>query len=152
MSIRKIRTGAHNPALRQKAKKIEQIDSHIQEVVLDMIDTLKSSDIIAGLAAPQINQSLRIITFFTDINSREVVVLINPRITKFSRKTNIMEESCLSLPDIHVPVKRSVKISVEAMNKDGQPVKFKFRGFAARAVQHEVDHLEGILIVDKHVS
>jgi peptide deformylase len=142
-----IEKGTNNPILRQKAKKVKQITTDIKQLVLDMIETLKANN-GAGLAAPQIGQPLRIIVAKPDEN-KEALVLINPQIIKTSRKKEIMEEGCLSLPDISVPVKRAAKITVQGLDINGQTVKIKAKGILARVIQHEIDHLDGILIIDK---
>lgn len=147
MSIFNIQTGANNPVLRQKSKEIKEINSQIKEFILNMQETLESDDNSIGLSAPQVNKSLRIIAVRPDLNKKSFV-LINPKITKTSFKKTIMEEGCLSLPNISVSIKRPFKITVQALNKEGAPIKVKVKGLIARIIQHEVDHLEGILIID----
>lgn len=144
-----IQTSSDNPILRQKAEKVKEITPQIRKVVLDMIETIKSDENSIGLAAPQINQSLQIIAFKPDLNNKDLIVLINPKIKRASWKKEIMEESCLSLPNFSIPVKRSKKITVQGLNIDGQLVKIKAEGLLARIIQHEIDHLNGILICDK---
>ena len=112
-----------------------------------MTDTMKSNDIIAGLAAPQIGHSLQIIVIRFDFK-KECMALINPKIIKTFRKRTIIEESCMSLPGISVPVERYYKIIAEALNTQGHPIKIKAKGILARIIQHEIDHLSGILIID----
>jgi len=147
MPIKEIQTGTDNPILREKAKKIKRINSKIKEIVLDMTDTMKSDDVIAGLAAPQIGHSLQIIVIRFDYK-KGYIALINPKITKTFNKKTIMEESCMSLPGISVYVERYHKIIAEALNIEGHPVKIKAKGILARIIQHEIDHLNGILITD----
>ena len=147
MTVEKIETGANNPVLRKKSKEIKNINSEIKELISNMIDTAESNDIIAGLAAPQIGHSLQIIAVKFDLKKKPII-LINPKITKVFRRKTIMEESCMSLPGISVPVERSYKIIAEALNSEGRPVKIKAKGILARIIQHEIDHLNGILIVD----
>jgi peptide deformylase len=147
MSIKKIQTGQNNPILRQKSKEVKEINAEIKQLILDMIETLEANDGL-GLAAPQVSQLWRIIIAKPEPN-KEALVLINPQIKKTSRKKEIMEEGCLSLPNISVLVERPVKITVQALDINGQPVKIKANGLLARIIQHEIDHLDGILIVDK---
>jgi len=147
MSIKKIQIGTENTVLRQKAKKVKHINSRIKEVILDMTDTLNSNDIIAGLAAPQIGHSLQIIIIKFDFKKGHMI-LINPQVKKVFRKETIMEENCMSVPDISILVKRYHKIIVEALDTQGRPIKIKAKGILARIIQHEIDHLNGILIVD----
>ncbi len=110
-----------------------------------MVKIMKANEGI-GLAAPQAGQSLRIIVIEY---SEGALALINPKITRKSFKKDIMEEGCLSLPDIRKDVKRSIKITIKALNLKGEPVKLKAEGLLARIIQHEIDHLNGILIIDK---
>ena len=148
--ILSIQTGQDNPILRQKAQQVKEITAEIKQLVLDMIETLESNQGV-GLAAPQVGQLLQIIIAKPEAN-KEALVLINPQIKKTSRKKDVMEEGCLSLPDISVPVERAVKITVQTLDINGQPNKIKAKGLLARVIQHEIDHLSGILIVDKGLS
>jgi len=141
-----IQTGQDNPILKQEAKEIKEITAQIKQLVLDMIETMKVKDGL-GLAAPQVGQLLQIIIAKPEPN-KEALVLINPQIKKTSRKKEIIEEGCLSLPNLSVPVARSVKIIVQGLALNGQPVKIKAKGLLARIIQHEIDHLSGVLIVD----
>ena len=145
--ILNIETGANNPILRQKAKEVEKIDSQIKEFVLNMKETLESDGNSVGLAAPQVSKSLRIIAVRPDPGIKSAV-FINPKITKTSFRKDVMEEGCLSLPNIFVSVKRPLKITVKALNEKGAPIEIKAEGFLSRIIQHEVDHLNGVLIVD----
>lgn len=142
-----IETGQSNPILRQKAKEIKQINAQIKQLALDMAETLEAHEGL-GLAAPQVNQLLRLIVVKPD-PEQKALILINPRIKKASRRKTIIQEGCLSLPDIFVAVERSEKITVEALDIEGRAIKIKAKGLLARVIQHEIDHLDGILIVDK---
>ena len=145
-----IQTGQDNPILRKKAEKVKEITAEIKQLVLDMIETLEANNGL-GLAAPQVGQLFQIIVAKPEPD-KEALVLINPQIKKTSRKKEIMAEGCLSLPNLEVPVERAVKIVVEALDTNGQPVKIKTKGLLARVIQHEIDHLSGILIVDKRAQ
>jgi len=147
MTIIKIETGANNPVLRQKANQVKKVTVQIKQLALDMAETLEAHHGL-GLAAPQVGQLLKIIVAKPGPN-QEALVLINPQIKKTSRKTAIMEEGCLSLPNVSVPVKRPVKITVQGLDINGEMVKIKANGLLARVIQHEVEHLDGILIIDK---
>ena len=147
MTIRKIETGANNSFLRQKAKQVKEITADIKQLALDMIETMETNNGL-GLAACQVGQLLQIIIAKPEPN-KEALVLINPQIKKTSRKKDVMEEGCLSLPNISLSVERAVKIIVQGLDINGQLVKIKAKGLLARAIQHEVDHLAGVLIVDK---
>ncbi len=145
--ILNIETGADNPILRQKAKEVEKIDSQIKELILDMKETLENDSNSVGLAAPQVGKSLRIIAVRPGPNTKSAV-FINPKITKTSFRKDTIEEGCLSLPNISVLIKRPSKITVKMLNEEGAPIEIKAEGVFARIIQHEVDHLNGILIID----
>lgn len=147
--ILSIQKGQDNPILRQKAKQVKEITVQIKQLILDMIETLEANN-GAGLAAPQVSQLLQIIVAKPEAD-KEALVLINPQIKKTSRKKEVMEEGCLSLPDISVPVERPNKITVQGLALNGQLVKIKAKGLLARIIQHEIDHLNGVLITDKAV-
>ena len=147
--ILSIQTGYDNHILRQKAKEVKEVTAQIKQLVLDMIETLEANNGL-GLAAPQVGQLLQIIIAKPE-PEKEALVLINPQIKKTSRKKEIMEEGCLSLPNISVPIERPVKITVQGLALNGQLIKIKAKGLLARIIQHEIDHIDGTLILD-HVS
>ena len=147
MTIRRIETGQNNPILRSQSKAVKKINAQIKRLALDMAETMEVKDGI-GLAAPQVSKLLQIIVV-KPAPRQEPLILVNPEIKKFSRKKDTMKEGCLSLPNIFVPVERSVKITVQGLDINGQLVKIKAKGLLARVIQHEVDHLSGILITDK---
>ncbi len=136
-----------NPILRKKSEKIAGITPEIKQLALDMAETMVKSDGI-GLAAPQIGQNIRLVSINTE---RGPLTLINPKIIWKSLRKEIEEEGCLSCPGKFCPVKRSKVIYVKALNEDNQQMKFRAQGLFARVIQHEVDHLDGILITDKFV-
>ena len=142
-----IQTNKDNPVLRKKAKKVNEINAEIKQLILNMRQIVESDPTNIGLAAPQVNKSLRIIVVQPNENEK-AFALINPEIKKFSRKKETTQEGCLSLPNTIVPVERSVKITAQAINIDGKVVKIKAKDIFARVIQHEIDHLNGILITD----
>lgn len=144
MSLLPIITGAEAPVLRTKTKRVTKVTKDVQKLLKDMEDTLESADGL-GIAAPQVNEDLRIC--LAKIGER-VMPLINPDITWKSPDMAVMEEGCLSLPSVEVAVPRAVSIIVRYLNARGQQQERKLTDLEARIVQHEVDHLEGILIVD----
>lgn len=148
MAVLPIVTGEDSPVLRRKAEKVPAVTKEIQRLIKDMQETVEHAE-GAGLAAPQIGQSLRVCIAM--INGKHTP-LINPEITWKSDETETAEEGCLSLPGIWLPVTRSVAISVAYLNAKGKAEERKFEGFSARVVQHEVDHLDGILILDRQIS
>lgn len=137
-----------NKILRQKSKELttDQINSpEIQKLIKNMINTMKEKQGI-GLAAPQIGKNIRLIVIHTDDGS---LVLINPKIIKKSFRKEVDEEGCLSLPDVFGKVKRHKAIKVKALSYKAEPIEFDAKGLFARVIQHEVDHLDGTLFIDK---
>lgn len=120
----------------------------LQQLVLAMCETMHKKDGI-GLAAPQIGKNKRICVINTEDGD---LVLINPYIIKKSFKKDIDEEGCLSVPGVYGNVKRSKKIRVKALTPQGKEIKFDAEGMFARVIQHEVDHLDGILFIDKVIE
>lgn len=142
---------APDKRLRQKSRKIsiDQIKTAgIQRLIFDLIETMRKKDGI-GLAAPQINAPYRVIVAQ---NNDQHVVLINPKIIGNSFSKIVMEEGCLSVPGVFGLVKRPKKIRVKAYNPEGLIVDLKVDGVLARVIQHEVDHLDGILFIDKLIN
>ena len=135
-----------NKILDKRAKKVKNpLDLDIQKLIKDMISTMNEAN-GAGLAAPQVGQSLRICTIQCE---GEVFVLINPKITAYSREKEINEEGCLSFPGKFIPIKRSAKIKARYLNEKGEETKIKAEGMLARIIQHETDHLNGILFINR---
>jgi peptide deformylase len=130
--------------LRQKAKKITTIDKSIQRLIDDMIETMQQSDGV-GLAAPQIGVSLRVIV--VQMSDEAPVALINPEIVKRFGEREVTE-GCLSVPGYSGQIKRSVSVTVKARNRQGKMVRIKADGLLAEALEHEIDHLNGVLYID----
>lgn len=137
-----------NPILRKKSTKITDITPEIQRLILDMAKTFKKTKGL-GLSAPQIGQNIRLVLVSTE---KGPLALINPKTLWKSFKKEIEEEGCLSIPETYGLVKRSKKIFVKAQNKKGKQVSFWAEGLFARVIQHEIDHLNGILIIDKFIK
>lgn len=137
-----------NPILTTKTKPIDKISPDILKLVHDMIDTCRKAQGI-GLAAPQVGKSIRLCIINLEHMGLPPFALVNPKITKKSWKKSEMEEGCLSIPGVYGIVKRSEKINVSALNLDGQKNQIEAGGLLARVIQHEVDHLDGILITSK---
>ncbi|MCX6743638.1 MAG: peptide deformylase [Candidatus Parcubacteria bacterium] len=134
-----------SPILRQKTKEIKDITPEIKQLILDMAQTMKENKGV-GLAAPQIGQSIRLCLISTE---KGPLALINPQITRKSLRKDIEEEGCLSCPGVWGLVKRAKVIYVKALNQEGKSINFRAEGLFARVIQHELDHLDGILIIDK---
>ena len=135
-----------DPILRKRAAPIKNIDGKIKEIVDRMVDTMYANKGI-GLAAPQIGILNQIIVMGLGKDWR---ALINPEIVE-GEGESVMEEGCLSLPNIEVPVKRMEKVFIRAWNLDGEEVSLELSNFSGRVYQHEIDHLRGILIIH-HIS
>ena len=138
----------NDPILRKKASLVDNVDSKIKTLISDLAQTMKENEGI-GLAAPQIGISKQVVVVLADEESQDVLALINPHILKKSKEKNIMEEGCLSFPGIYLDIKRSNTIEVEALNLDGKKVKFEAKGLLARVIQHETDHIKGILFFNR---
>lgn len=154
--IRPILTGEDNRELRQRSEEVRTVDKTIRTLIADMEETLLSTDIGIGLAAPQIGVHKRVIliTLYREVPGQEdpeekILVMINPVISQYSLETCVMEEGCLSLPDYYADVERPERIVVEFLDRKGRPQKLALSGLHAREVQHEIDHLDGILFADK---
>lgn len=138
-----------DPVLYKKAESVKKVDDSLCGLIDDMFEIMKQSGGI-GLAAPQIGESLQlaVIEMPKDMDKSEKLVLINPRITSaYGSETAV--EGCLSLPGISVGVKRFKDIVVETQDFTGKVISYKAGGLLARAIQHEIDHLNGILIISK---
>ncbi|MBX3049702.1 MAG: peptide deformylase [Anaerolineales bacterium] len=145
-----------NDILRRKAQDVTVFDDNLQQLIDDMFETMRNAPGV-GLAAPQVNVPLRLTVIEygeQEEDSDEPIklqqyVLINPEITRFSPETEVAAEGCLSMPGLVGDVERSLSVTVKAQNRRGQPVKLKAEGWLARIFQHEIDHLNGVMYVDK---
>ncbi len=139
-----------DPILNKKTSLIKTIDKEILELVQQMMEICRKANGI-GLAAPQIGKSIRLCIINLEHMGLPPFALINPKITKKSWKKVEMEEGCLSIPGVFGIVKRPQKITVEAQNLKGEKTKFTADGLLSRVIQHEVDHLDGILFTSKMI-
>lgn len=157
MAIRKV-AQLGNPVLRKAAEPVpwEAVTSReTRRLIDDMIETMREYA-GAGLAAPQVHESVRIIVLETMRNERypdapnvPLTVVINPKITAFSEEVEEGWEGCLSLTDLWGRVRRAKSVTVEGLDREGAPLKIDADGFFARALQHEIDHLHGKVFVDR---
>lgn len=143
-----------NPLLRRVGKQLTAGDLLIpqtQKLIDDLLDTLYASKDGVGLAAPQVGQSVQICVIAKNFTAdkKADVVLVNPQWEKMSILKITDTEGCLSVPDIYGDVKRYKKIRVRALDRAGRPIQFLAENFFARIVQHETDHLNGVLFIDK---
>ncbi len=137
-----------NPVLIQKMKKIKNPSaSGIQELILAMEKTMDEKNGL-GLAAPQIGKLLRL-CIIKETPDSELLVLINPKITSHSREKKIDNEGCLSFPGKFLPIERFEKVKVRYLDNNGNKCKIKASGLLARALQHEIDHLDGIVFINR---
>jgi peptide deformylase len=130
--------------LRQKVKKVSRVNASIQRLIDDMIETMQSANGV-GLAAPQVGVSLRVIVL--QMPDEEPRVIINPEIIKRKGKQNVIE-GCLSVLGYYGELKRSTEVTVKGMNRRGKNIKIRAVGLLAEALEHETNHLEGILYID----
>ena len=144
MAVRKIRV-LPDPVLRQKAKKVAKVDKSIQRLIDDMIETMRSVAGV-GLAAPQVGVPLKVAVI--EIPGDEVIVLVNPEIVKREGE-RVIGEACLSIPGYQGEIKRSVLVKVKAQNRLGRKIRLKAEELLAQALEHEMDHLNGVLYVDR---
>lgn len=135
--------------LRKKLKEIKQVTPQIKALISDMRKMMVEAKGV-GLAANQVGQDSQVFVIDASLAQESGVpdVYINPEITEYSKDTVEMEEGCLSIPGYWVQVKRAKKIKMKALDESGKKIKIKARGFLARVLQHEYDHLQGILIKD----
>jgi peptide deformylase len=157
--IREIRK-IGDPVLRKKAKKVEKITKDTQKLLDDMVATMRKAN-GAGLAAPQVGISQRIAVVEVPKEASEkaedepadvLYQLVNPEVIKQSEETWEHQEGCLSIPGWRGDVARPLKIVVRALDRDGNRIKIEAEGMLARALLHEIDHLDGVLYIDKLVS
>ncbi|MFC2058782.1 peptide deformylase [Chloroflexota bacterium] len=134
-----------NPVLHKKAKRVNSIDDSIQKLIDDMIETMHRVGGV-GLAAPQIGVSLQVAVI--EIPGEEVITLINPEIVKQSSEYEVTE-ACLSMPGYRGEIKRSYRVTVKARNRRGKTIRIKGDDLLAQALQHEIDHLNGIVYADR---
>jgi len=139
-----------DPILRQVAEPIKRITPEIRQLVSFMRRAMQDANGI-GLAAPQVGVSLRLILYtdFSDEENPQIHALINPVILKMAGEQMEPPEGCLSLPGLMGNVRRAQTIWVKATNLQGKTIKLKAEGLTARVIQHEVDHLDGILFIDR---
>ena len=151
MAVRPVLKMGH-PLLRQVARPVPEFGTReLRELVRDMDDTMRSLD-GAGLAAPQIGVSLRVVIFevvsnprYPDVGEVPYTVLVNPELTPLGEETEDGWEGCLSVPGLRGRVPRHRRLRYRGVDLDGRPIDRTVEGFHARVVQHEVDHLDGIL-------
>ncbi len=141
-----IRTMCHlpDPVLRQKAKRVPTVDKSVQRLIDDMVETMQQANGV-GLAAPQVGVSLRVIVL--QVPGEEPIAIVNPEIVKRTGEQEVAE-GCLSFPGYAGEIKRSASVTVKGLDRQGKPTRIKATGLMAEALQHEIDHLNGVLYID----
>ncbi len=151
MALREILIAPH-PALKTKAEPVVDVDDEVRELLDDMLGTMYAAPGI-GLAAPQIGVAKRLVV--VDVSAKdspnEPLHLINPEIVATGETREVAEEGCLSLPDIYADIERFERVFVRFRDRDGAVRELDADGLLARCLQHEIDHLDGVLFVD-HLS
>ncbi|MFA7653602.1 MAG: peptide deformylase [Candidatus Magasanikbacteria bacterium] len=143
-----------NPILHKVGAQIAPtnlISGKYNQLIVDMVETMYADDGV-GIAAPQVGQSIQLCVIakqYNPIDAKQDLILINPVWEKLSILKKTDEEGCLSVPNIYGKVKRYTKIRVKAFDQAGKPISFIAKDFPARIIQHEVDHLDGILFIEK---
>ena len=141
-----------DPVLREPAREVEELDAGLARLVRDLFETMYHAEEI-GLAAPQIGISQRVIVIDLRRDGENAapdrVALVNPKIVWASPETEKQSEGCLSIPGLEEVVGRAVSVRVEAVDPDGRPLSIEADGLFARALQHEIDHLDGVLFIDR---
>lgn len=149
MSLRKLHL-LGSPVLRQRADPVPGVDDAVRQLIDDLFETMYAAKGV-GLAANQVGIAQRVAVVDTGGDTAEPLVLVNPMIVHRGEETETAEEGCLSIPEIFGDVDRPVSIIVEATDRSGSPFRLEASGYQARAIQHEVDHLDGVLFLD-HLS
>jgi len=134
-----------DPALRMKAREVESFDSDLERLVGRMTNLMHEAQGV-GLAATQTGVLRRVFVF---VYGEEDRVLVNPTITSRSEEAEVDDEGCLSLRDVLVPVERSTAVTIEGLDEKGNELRLELELPTARVVQHELDHLDGVLIIDR---
>jgi len=146
-----------DPVLRKKAHKVTEFDKNLQTLIDDMVETMRAAPGV-GLAAPQINIQSRLVVIEYVVDEekdgeeeapKKLYVVVNPEIIQASEEKLMGAEACLSIPALMGEVERHQEVVIKGLNRQGKPVKIKAKGWLARIFQHEIDHLDGVLFVDR---
>lgn len=143
MAVRQMRYFG-DEILRKKCRSVEEVNDRIKQILDDMLETLQNTENGAAIAAPQVGILMRLVV----IDAGEgVIKLVNPKIIKKSGSQEVIE-GCLSAPNVFGKLKRPYKVTVEALNENGEKIVIKGEGFMAKCLCHEIDHLDGVLFTD----
>ncbi len=133
-----------DPVLKRRSEEVKEITPEIKELASDMMETMKSREGV-GIAAPQVGELKRLIVVQMEKGPE---AFVNPEILRKSKEQETMEEGCLCLPGVFLKIKRAKEAEIEALDINGNKIRIKTGGLPARIFQHEIDHLDGILIID----
>jgi peptide deformylase len=136
-----------DPVLREKCREVEAVDDEVRALLDDLMETMYAADGV-GLAAPQIGVPLRAFVFDVRDEGLDAGALVNPRIVEASG-TQRESEGCLSIPGLEDIVERSERVVIEGLDRNGEPVRIEADGLLSRCLQHEKDHLDGVLFIDR---
>jgi peptide deformylase len=147
MSVMKIEMlGAD--VLRRRAAEVAEVDDELRSLIRNMFETMYDAEGV-GLAAPQVGISRRVIVVDVNEEGTRPFALVNPRLVESARETEKAEEGCLSIPGVSSVVERPATVTVEGLDENGEPLRMEAEGLLARCIQHEIDHLDGILFIDR---
>jgi peptide deformylase len=149
MAILPICTWGH-PVLKTRAREVKQTDDRIRQLALDMLDTMRAEGGL-GLAANQVGVAERV--FVVEVPAKVgppvTHIILNPRITFRSKEKETQDEGCLSFPQVYGPVERAVEVEIQGLDLEGKPIQIRGAGMLGRAFQHELDHLDGIVFIER---
>ncbi len=137
--------------LTAKNEKVKEIDNNIRKIAQKMIRTMKEKEGI-GLAGPQVGINKKIVVIDLSFGQKEnsrFMVLINPEIVEYGEEKDVMEEGCLSFPELFIEVERSKEVKIKAKTLEGEAIEFEADSFLARVLQHEIDHVNGVVFIDR---
>jgi len=134
-----------DPILKQKAKRVRAIDGSVKKLISDMIETMHSVPGRVGLAAPQVGVSLRVIVI--GLPEAEDIAIVNPEVVR-RRGERLLDEGCLSVPGYFGQVQRAESVTVKGRDQSGKEIRIKAEGLLAQALEHEIDHVNGVLYLD----
>ncbi len=134
--------------LRRRADEVEEVDDEVRRLIDDMFETMRHAEGV-GLAAPQVGVSRRVIVVDVHEEATPAFAMINPRLVESARDTERVEEGCLSMPGLQAVVERPARVTVEGLDRDGSPLTVSGGELLGRCLQHEIDHLDGVLFIDR---
>lgn len=137
-----------DPVLRERAAEIDAVDDEVRRLARDMFDAMYEAEGV-GLAAPQVGIARRLIVVDPHEEGVSPRALVNPQVVTAAAQTERAEEGCLSIPGVRDVVERSITVTVEGLDLEGRPVQIEAAGLHARVLLHEIDHLDGVLFIDR---